>query len=207
MQEKELYQLILKNHKDELEERDISSIPELYELTKMGIQNEFMAKNALPKLLELMDEYPDFDMPVIWVANCYLKLDKKEEALNVIEQKISGLKRKTELCACFAPELFHWALDLNKKLSISDHQVLLACCIGAYRGNSFMYFGKLFLADFVAQRGLGSNALIDNLRKTHNGMAFYGDYHKSVLNEIRLIVMKPEIEKAIKDLAYFKPFE
>ena len=60
-----------------------------------------------------------------------------------------------------------------------------------------MYFGQLFLAEFLKRKNLGNDSLILKLETTKNNTSFYGDYLTKIVTLIRAINVDEEILQMI----------
>lgn len=192
-----LHPIFLEHMHDETESRDITSNSMLQQLTEYGVQNFAMATRVLQPIREIRKENPDFDLPLIWEISCNFKMDNYKEVEKLIRQFLPGLKRKTEVAACFAPDLFNWALDQDKVLTAVQQKALIAASISAVTGGSEMYFGQLFLAEFLKRKNLGNDSLIRKLETTKDNTSFYGDYLTEVVKLIRTINVDEEILQMI----------
>lgn len=193
-------ELIINNLEQTDETRGWEKIAELKNATDYYPNRPGQIDEVLNVSRELIERFPDFDLPRLWHITALLDQNRKQEACDSLVEGVLTCNRKSEILGCFAQTLF-WSQTIE---TADDFMHLFVSSLAACQLNSGMYFGRCFLAAYLDHYQLAHPDFISELKNC--GVSF----DNSTMSRInRLVLTYPpdgEIGKCIDIRNVMKSF-
>ncbi len=140
-----------------------------------NVRNPNEIRNIIQLAESAITAHPAFDIPRLYKILGHLKLQEKETALTALKDGLVASNRKRLLLGGFSQ--FFYEYLLNTAASEDGFKILLATSTGAVLTHDNMFFGQLFLAEYLKQHE--GHAL-----QTPAGTAFMSAYYHQYYPEL-----------------------
>ncbi|MBK8968422.1 MAG: hypothetical protein IPM36_17510 [Lewinellaceae bacterium] len=139
------------------------------------VRNPDEIRNIIQLAESAIAAHPDFDIPRLYKILGHLKLQEKETALTALKDGLVASNRKRLLLGGFSQ--FFYEYLLNRAASTEEFKILLATSTGAVLTRDNMFFGQLFLAEYLKQH---EGHALQTPAGTAFMSAYYHQYHPAL---------------------------